>query len=117
MKLKVLLTQLATLVLAAFATAGVHFNLHSLIKIYTVGDAMATAFSFMPGMLIGYAGTYVERLAGKDSPTPSLAAAICLIFFLIGLFRAVTLLFKFSHLSEWTRVPLDGLVAFFNVFT
>ncbi len=117
MKLKVLLTQIATLVLAAFATAGIHYNLHSLIKIYTVGDSMATAFSFLPGMFIGYAGTYVERLGGKDTPTPSVAAAICLIFFVLGLFRAATLLLKVSDISNWTRVPLEGLVAIFDVFT
>ncbi|MEE9139261.1 MAG: hypothetical protein V3U18_00615 [Alphaproteobacteria bacterium] len=117
MKLIGLITQIVALVLAGLVTAGIHFHLHPLTRIHTVGDAVASAFSFGPGMIIGYLGLSVERLLGKDDPTPSAAAAICVVFFGLGLYRAATLLIRRSDLSDWTIIPLRTLVGFLELFT
>ncbi len=102
--------------LAGIVTGAIHYKVHPLTEINTVGSAIAVAFSFWPGMIIGYLAIQIERIGGEDEPSPPAAAAICALLWFVYLFRATTLLIGLPVLSDWTQAPVEWLVRFFELF-
>lgn len=111
-----LIAQIVTGTLAGIVTGAIHYQVHSITEIDTFGNALAVAFSFWPGMLMGYLGIYIERLGGEEEPDVPAAAAICAFLWFIYLFRAITLLIGLPALSNWTEGPVNWLVKFFELF-
>jgi hypothetical protein len=110
------ITQIATGTLAGVVTGAIHYQVHPITEIDTFGHALAVAFSFWPGMLIGYLGIYIERVGGEEEPDVPAAAAICAFLWFAYLFRAITLLIGLPVLSDWTQGPVNWLVKFFELF-
>ncbi len=117
MKVKILTIEFLALAMSAFVIAAIHYNLHSLNQVNTIPDAVVAAFSFAPGIVIGYLAIHLQRLLGKDDPAPTFAFLISFAFFALCLFRAATMFVRMSYLSDWTRVPVNALVDLFDVFT
>ena len=103
--------------LALWVEGLIHYTLHPLNAVNTAGGALIVAFSYWPGMLIGYVSIWLQRKVDPDEPpdTPA-AAAICALLWFIYLFRAFTLLIHLPSLSNWTEIPANWLVRFFAMF-
>lgn len=108
------IAQIATGTLAGIVTGAIHYRVHPITEINTFGSAIGVAFSFWPGMLIGYLAIYIER--GEKEPDVPAAAAICAFLWFVYLFRAITLLVGLPILSDWTHAPVNWLVKFFEFF-
>ncbi len=74
------------------------------------------AFSFWPGMILGYLAMSIDRSGGENESTPPAASAICALLWFVYLFRALTLLIGLPILSNWTEVPINLIVRFFEIF-
>lgn len=102
--------------IAILVTGLIHYKVHDLTEIDTFWGAIGVAFSFWPGMILGYLAMAIERIGGKEEPTPPAAAAICALLWFVYLFRALTLLIGLPVLSNWTAVPVSLIVKFFEIF-
>ena len=116
MKAKRVLIHIFGGILATILTGVIHYNVHAITEINTFWSAVAVAFSFWPGMLIGYLVIYLKERGGDDDPAPPVTAVICALFWFVYLFRAATLLIGLPILSNWTQKPVDLLVKFFEFF-
>ena len=105
-----LLGQLVAAVLAFVLADLIHYEIHPLTSINTVGGALVVAFSYLPGVLIGYLVIWIEQKAGEDDPDVPVAAVICGLLWFVYLFRALTLLVGLPGLSNWTQAPAELLV-------
>jgi hypothetical protein len=64
-------------ILACFVTGLIHFKVQPFTKINTPVNAVAVAFSFWPGLIVGHIAIYLGRLIGEDELKLSLASEIC----------------------------------------
>jgi hypothetical protein len=103
--------------LALLVEGIIHYDVHPITEVNTVKDALLVAFSFWPGIIVGYAAIWIEtRLARWREPEPPAAAALCAVLWFVYLFRAATLLIGLPVLSDWTQQPVNWLVRFFELF-
>src|SRR6185437_7697969 len=101
---------------AVIVTKAIHYHVHPLTEINTVLGALAVAFSFWPGMILGYLVLALKRSRGEKEPDVPAAAGICAMLWFVYLFRALTLLIHLPVLSNWTQAPVGWLVNFFDHF-
>jgi len=95
----------------------IHYKVHPINEVNTVKDAFIVAFSFWPGMLIGYLVIWIQRhLARDEEPEAPAAAALCAVLWFVYLLRALTLLMGLPVLSNWTQQPVTWIVKFFELF-
>ena len=110
-----LLFQVAALLATAFVLQLIDYKIHPLSDVNTFWGAIAVAFSFLPGILLGYLALSLQRVAtrekaeNQDPPTPAL---ICSLLWFVYLFRAATLLIHLPALSNWTQAPVEAIVRF-----
>jgi hypothetical protein len=110
-----LLIQAAALLATAFVIRLISYNIHPLNDVNTFWGAIAVAFSFWPGILLGYLALHLQRVATREkdeNQDPPAAALICALLWFVYLFRAATLLIHLPALSNWTQAPVDAIVKF-----
>jgi hypothetical protein len=117
MKAKSFFIQVLAGILACFVTGVIHFKVQPITKINTTANAVAVAFSFWPGLIVGHIAIYFGRLIGEDELKLSVASEICALLWFVYLFRAATLLLGLPILSNWTQAPVNLLVKFFELFS
>jgi hypothetical protein len=107
----------ALIALALLVEGVISYQFHPLNAVNTPRDALIVAFSYWPGMLIGYLSIWLQRKATpeEDPDTPA-AAAICAVLWFVYAFRALTLLIHARWLSNWTEAPANWIVKFFSLF-
>jgi len=99
------------------ARCSLHYDIHPITDINTSIGALFVAFSFWPGMIVGYFAMWVWKHWAKDEePEPPAAAALYAVLWFIYLFRALTLFIGLPVLSNLTQVPVDWLVKIFESF-
>ena len=109
------LIQFVGLFLALSIEGLIHYQVFPITEVNTAMGALMVAFSFWPGMIIGYLSMWVQRtVAGDDNPDPSAAAALCALLWFVYLFRAATLLVGLPGLSNWTQAPVSWIVSLFE---
>ena len=117
MKTKSLLAQFIGFFLALTIEGLIHYHVYPITEVNTVKGALIVAFSFWPGMLIGYTSMWIQaNVAGEKDPDPSVAAALCALLWFVYLFRAATLLIGLPVLSNWTQAPVGWIVSLFEFF-
>ncbi len=113
--MKAILQAVAALA-ALLVTGAIHYHVHPLTEVNTVLGALAVAFSFWPGMILGYLVLALKRSRGENEPEVPAAAGICAMLWFVYLFRALTLLVHLPGLSNWTQAPVEWLVSVFERF-
>ncbi|MFT4554612.1 MAG: hypothetical protein ACI9S8_003266, partial [Chlamydiales bacterium] len=99
--------------LPALLLAFTHYSIHPITNIETFWDSIIVAFSFSPWILGAYLGEHFDEIIEppeeKEPWNKSLPSMTWIggIFVLIYLFRALTLLFDASYLSDWSQVISD----------
>jgi|GEM_PF-5120358 hypothetical protein len=117
MKTKSLLAQFIGFFLALTIEGLIHYHVYPITEVNTVKGALIVAFSFWPGMFIGYLSMWIQaNVAGEKDPDPSAAAALCALLWFVYLFRAATLLIGLPVLSNWTQAPVGWIVSLFEFF-
>jgi hypothetical protein len=111
-----LVVQVVAGILATVVTGVIHYKVHPLTEIDTFGNAVAVAFSFWPGLIVAHIAIYIGRIVGEDELKLSVASEACALLWFVYLFRAGTLLLELPVLSDWTRVPVNIIVRFFDIF-
>lgn len=107
--------QFAGIFLALLVEGLIHYKVYPITEVNTVRGALLVAFSFWPGMLLGYLSMWIQRkLADDENPDPSAAAALCALLWFVYLFRAATLALGVPALSNWTQAPVGWIVRFFE---
>lgn len=109
--------QTAALTVTFFVVRFISYKIHPLSDVNTFWGAIVVAFSFWPGILLGYLALHIQRIARPNENEPQevpVAAAICSMLWFVYLFRALTLLIHLPVLSNWTQVPVELLVRFFE---
>src|SRR5258708_20078500 len=103
--------------LALLVEGAIHYEIHPINAIDTAKDALIVAFSFWPGMLVGYLAIWIQKHIAKDEePDAPAAAALCAAMWFVYLFRALTLAVGLPSLSNWTQTPVNWLVLFFDLW-
>jgi hypothetical protein len=101
--------------LALLVEGAIHYEIHPINAIDTAKDALIVAFSFWPGMLVGYLSIWIQKHVAKDdAPDAPAAAALCALMWFVYLLRALTLVIGLPSLSNWTQTPVNWLVRFFE---
>lgn len=117
MKLLKFLAQVLGGALALLVEGAIHYQIHPISAVGTAKDALIVAFSFWPGMLVGYLAIWIQRLSAKDEePDAPVASVLCALMWFVYLFRALTLAVSLPSLSNWTQTPVDWLVRFFELW-
>lgn len=117
MKARSVVVQVVGGALALLVEGAIHYEVHPITAVNTVRGALAVAFSFWPGMLVGYVVVWINtHVAGDEHPDAPAAAALCAVLWFVYLFRAATLLIGLPILSDWTQAPVNWLVKFFELF-
>lgn len=115
MKAKSFLAQFIGFFLALTIEGLIHYQVYPITEVNTVKGALIVAFSFWPGMLVGYASMWIQaNVVGEEDPDPSAAAALCALLWFVYLFRAATLLIGMPVLSNWTQAPVEWIVGLFE---
>ena len=93
----------------------IHYQVYPITEVNTVKGALIVAFSFWPGMILGYFSMWIQKtVAGEEDPDPSAVAALCALLWFVYLFRAATLAVGLPVLSNWTQAPVTWIVNFFE---
>lgn len=117
MNVKSFLAQVAGFFLALTVEGLIHYKIYPITEVNTVMGALIVAFSFWPGMILGYFSMWLQTaFAGEEDPDPSAAAALCAFLWFVYLFRAATLAIGLPGLSDWTQTPVNWIVKFFEFF-
>lgn len=117
MKFLKLLAQIAGGALALLVEGAIHYQIHPINTVNTAKDAVIVAFSFWPGMIVGYLAVWIQQNLAKDEEADApAAAALCALMWFVYLFRALTLVLGLPMLSNWTQSPVNWLVRFFEMF-
>jgi hypothetical protein len=112
---KSFLAQFVGFFLALSVEGLIHYHVYPITEVNTAKGALIVAFSFWPGMLLGYASVWFQaNLAGEEDPDPSAAAALCAFLWFVYLFRAATLAIGLPALSNWTQAPVGWIVGIFE---
>jgi hypothetical protein len=117
MKLGRFLAQVSGGALALLVEGAIHYEIHPINAVNTATGALIVAFSFWPGMLVGYLSIWIQRHIAKDEePDTPAAAALCAAMWFVYLFRALTLAVGLPALSNWTQAPVNWMVRFFELW-
>jgi hypothetical protein len=117
MKFGRFLAQILGGALALLVEGAIHYEIYPLTSINTARDAVIVAFSFWPGIIVGYLSVWIQKhLAKEEEPDVPVAAALCSVMWFIYLFRALTLAVGLPSLSNWTEAPVHWLVHFFELW-
>ena len=117
MNVKSFLAQLAGFVLALTVEGLIHYQIYPITEVNTAKGALIVAFSFWPGMILGYFSMWIQKtIAGEEYPDPSAASALCALLWFVYLFRAAPLALGLPVLSEWTQTPVNWIVNIFEFF-
>jgi len=117
MKFLKLLAQIFAGALALLVEGAIHYKIHPINEVSTATGAVIVAFSFWPGMIVGYVAVLIQRHLAKDEETDApAAAALCGVMWFVYLFRALTLVIGLPVLSNWTQAPVNWLVRFFEMW-
>lgn len=117
MKFLKFLAQVLGGALALLVEGAIHYEIHPINAVNTVKDALIVAFSFWPGVIVGYLAVWIQRHLAKDEePDAPAAAALCALMWFVYLFRALTLAVGLPVLSNWTQSPVTWLVRFFELW-
>ena len=110
------------LVFPFFLLSFIHYSFHPLTSIETFWDSIIVAFSFVPWVIGAYLGECWDKIIEPDDkneiPSTSFTSITWLAasFVLVYLFRAITLFFDISFLSDWSQIVSEYTVKLFEYF-